>query len=80
MPKHVYPAWHKTAQRAFFLVGAVLCITLPVAYGKHRSISSKVLGAVLGVFFALWLLFSVWWKSTHNISPPFRPSVHLTDV
>jgi len=59
MPKHVYPAWHKTAQRAFFLVGAVLCITLPVAYGKHRSISSKVLGAVLGVFFALWLLFSV---------------------
>ncbi|KAG0091309.1 hypothetical protein BGZ93_008900, partial [Podila epicladia] len=59
MPKHVYPAWHKTAQRAFFLVGAVLCITLPVAYGKHRSISSKVLGSVLGVFFALWLVFSL---------------------
>ncbi|KAG0369135.1 hypothetical protein BGZ54_000249 [Gamsiella multidivaricata] len=55
---HVYPPWHKTAQRCLFVVAAVLCITLPVAYGKDR-ISSRTLGAVLGTFFGLWLTFSL---------------------
>ncbi|KAF9967902.1 hypothetical protein BGZ70_007767 [Mortierella alpina] len=59
MFKHVYPPWHKTAQRCLFVIAAILCITLPVVYGKHKGISSKTLGAVLGVFFALWLVFSL---------------------
>ncbi|KAF9125152.1 hypothetical protein BGW39_007621 [Mortierella sp. 14UC] len=59
MLHHVYPHWHKTAQRGFFIVGAILVITLPVVYGKHHSISSKVLGSVLGVFFAIWIAFSL---------------------
>ncbi|KAF9916946.1 hypothetical protein BX616_002349 [Lobosporangium transversale] len=59
MFKHVYPPWHKPVQRCLFVIAAVLCITLPVAYGKHHSISSKTLGAVLGVFFGLWLIFSL---------------------
>ncbi|KAF9402517.1 hypothetical protein BGZ94_004892, partial [Podila epigama] len=59
MRKHVYPVWHKSVQRAFFVVGAILCISLPVAYGRHRSISSVVLGTVLGIFFAAWLIFSL---------------------
>ncbi|KAF9140747.1 hypothetical protein BG015_001528 [Linnemannia schmuckeri] len=56
---HVYPHWHKTAQRCFFFLAVILLITLPVVYGKHHSISSKVLGSVLGVFFAIWIAFSV---------------------
>jgi hypothetical protein len=56
---HVYPSWHKTAQRCFFFIAVILLITLPVVYGKHHSISSKVLGSVLGVFFAIWIAFSV---------------------
>ncbi|KAG9327186.1 hypothetical protein KVV02_000902 [Mortierella alpina] len=59
MFKHVYPPWHKTAQRCLFVMAAILCITLPVVYGRHRGISSRTLGAVLGVFFALWLVFSL---------------------
>ncbi|KAF9084292.1 hypothetical protein BGX23_010667 [Mortierella sp. AD031] len=59
MLHHVYPRWHKTAQRCFFIVAVILLITLPVVYGKHHSISSKVLGSVLGIFFALWLAFSL---------------------
>ncbi|KAK3812563.1 MAG: hypothetical protein J3R72DRAFT_498645 [Linnemannia gamsii] len=59
MLHHVYPHWHKTAQRGFFIVAAILVITLPVVYGKHHSISSKVLGSVLGVFFAIWIVFSL---------------------
>ncbi|KAG0287896.1 hypothetical protein BGZ96_008260 [Linnemannia gamsii] len=56
---HVYPPWHKTAQRCFFFLAVILLITLPVVYGKHHSISSKVLGSVLGVFFAIWIVFSL---------------------
>lgn len=59
MFNHVYPAWHKPVQRVLFIIGALLCITLPVAYGKRRRISSKTLGIVLGLYFGLWLLFSV---------------------
>ncbi|KAF9962469.1 hypothetical protein BGZ72_004838 [Mortierella alpina] len=59
MFKHVYPPWHKTAQRCLFVIAAILCITLPVVYGRHKGISSRTLGAVLGVFFALWLVFSL---------------------
>ncbi|KAG0078719.1 hypothetical protein BGZ93_002435 [Podila epicladia] len=59
MFNHVYPAWHKTVQRVLFIIGALLCITLPVAYGKRRRISSKTLGIVLGLYFGLWLLFSL---------------------
>ncbi|KAF9184128.1 hypothetical protein BGZ50_003883 [Haplosporangium sp. Z 11] len=59
MFNHVYPPWHKTAQRCLFLIGAILCITLPVAYGKNKSISSQTLGGVLGTFLGLWLLFSL---------------------
>ncbi|KAF9537285.1 hypothetical protein EC957_008509 [Mortierella hygrophila] len=56
---HVYPHWHKAAQRCFSFIAVVLLITLPVVYGKHHSISSKVLGSVLGVFFAIWIAFSL---------------------
>ncbi|KAK5805468.1 hypothetical protein F5H01DRAFT_371215 [Linnemannia elongata] len=56
---HVYPRWHKTAQRCFFFIAVILLITLPVVYGKHHSISSQVLGSVLGVFFAIWIAFSL---------------------
>lgn len=59
---HVYPAWHKPAQKAFFVMGAILCIALPVAYGskrKPRPFKASVMGAVLGVYFGLWLLFTV---------------------
>ncbi|KAF9323496.1 hypothetical protein BG006_001399 [Podila minutissima] len=59
MFNHVYPAWHKPVQRVLFTIGALLCITLPVAYGKRRHISSKTLGIVLGLYFGLWLLFSL---------------------
>ncbi|KAI1314974.1 hypothetical protein EDD11_001458 [Mortierella claussenii] len=59
MFKHVYPSWHKPVQRCIFIIAAVLCITLPVVYGKHGSISSITLGVVLGVFFAIWLAFSL---------------------
>ncbi|KAI9240506.1 MAG: hypothetical protein BYD32DRAFT_408314 [Podila humilis] len=59
MFNHVYPAWHKPVQRVLFIIGALLCITLPVAYGKRRRISSKTLGLVLGLYFGLWLLFSL---------------------
>ncbi|CAO3565230.1 unnamed protein product [Mortierella alpina] len=59
MFKHVYPPWHKTAQRCLFVIAAILCITLPVVYGKHKGLSSRTLGAVLGVFFAFWLVFSL---------------------
>lgn len=59
MFNHVYPAWHKPVQRVLFIIGALLCITLPVAYGKRRHISSTTLGIVLGLYFGLWLLFSV---------------------
>ncbi|KAG0344982.1 hypothetical protein BG005_001538 [Podila minutissima] len=59
MFNHVYPAWHKPVQRVLFIIGALLCITLPVTYGKRRRISSKTLGIVLGLYFGLWLLFSL---------------------
>ncbi|KAF9320412.1 hypothetical protein BG003_006205 [Podila horticola] len=59
MFNHVYPAWHKPVQRVLFIIGALLCITLPVAYGKRRHISSTTLGIVLGLYFGLWLLFSL---------------------
>lgn len=68
MFKHVYPPWHKTAQRCLFVIAAILCITLPVVYGKHKGISSRTLGAVLGVFFALWLVFSVSSKPSRSYS------------
>ncbi|KAF9363757.1 hypothetical protein BGX34_003406 [Mortierella sp. NVP85] len=58
MFKHVYPHWHKAAQRCLFIIAAILCITLPVAYGKHH-ISSATLGSVLGIFFGFWLAFSL---------------------
>ncbi|KAI8600169.1 hypothetical protein EDD21DRAFT_140030 [Dissophora ornata] len=56
---HVYPPWHKPVQRCLFVIAAVLCITLPVIYGKNHSISSKALGAILGVYFGLWLVCSL---------------------
>ncbi|KAK3823198.1 MAG: hypothetical protein J3Q66DRAFT_331087 [Benniella sp.] len=58
MFKHVYPHWHKSAQRCLFFIAAILCITLPVAYGRHH-ISSATLGSVLGIFFGFWLAFSL---------------------
>ncbi|GJJ76166.1 hypothetical protein EMPS_08525 [Entomortierella parvispora] len=59
---HVYPAWHKPAQKAFFVLGVILCIALPVAYGskrRRRPFKAAVMGAVLGVYFGLWLLFTL---------------------
>ncbi|KAF9158860.1 hypothetical protein BGX20_003200 [Mortierella sp. AD010] len=57
MFKHVYPSWHKTAQCFLLVIAAALCVALPIAYGAD-SISSTALGAVLGVYFGLWLVFS----------------------
>ncbi|KAI8599431.1 hypothetical protein EDD21DRAFT_379903 [Dissophora ornata] len=62
MLKHVYPAWHKPAQRVLFLIGAILCITLPVIYGtsrRPRKISARSMGIVFGVYFGLWAVFSL---------------------
>ncbi|KAF9429050.1 hypothetical protein BGZ76_001917, partial [Entomortierella beljakovae] len=47
---HVYPAWHKPAQRGFFVVAAILCITLPAIYGsshKPRKISATAMGTLV---------------------------------
>ncbi|KAG0041254.1 hypothetical protein BGZ83_002096 [Gryganskiella cystojenkinii] len=62
MFKHVYPAWHKPVQKAFFVVAVILCIALPVAYGtkrKPRPFKAQVMGAVFGAFFGVWLLFTL---------------------
>ncbi|KAI1313045.1 hypothetical protein EDD11_002750 [Mortierella claussenii] len=62
MFKHVYPAWHKPAQKILFVIAAILCITLPALYGssrKPRRISAQTMGAIFGLYFGLWLLFSV---------------------
>ncbi|GJJ67865.1 hypothetical protein EMPS_00211 [Entomortierella parvispora] len=86
MLQHVYPPWHKPVQRALFVVAAVLCITLPVLYGRHRSVSSGVLGAVLGLYFGCWLLFSLMVRflipspRTESTLPVYNPSPIPTPV
>ncbi|KAF9344791.1 hypothetical protein BGX26_003906 [Mortierella sp. AD094] len=62
MFNHVYPAWHKPAQKAFFFFAAILCITLPAIYGsqrKPRRISPEGMGVIFGVYLGLWALFSL---------------------
>ncbi|KAG0316472.1 hypothetical protein BGZ99_006865 [Dissophora globulifera] len=62
MLNHDYPAWHKPAQRALFLIAVVLGISLPVIYGssrKPRRISAQAMGAILGAYFGLWAVFSL---------------------
>ncbi|KAF9098363.1 hypothetical protein BGX27_000807 [Mortierella sp. AM989] len=70
---HVYPLWHKTAQRYLSVIAAILCIAFPVAYGEG-SISSETLGAVLGIYFGLWLVFSLIVRFLVP-SPNFEPSL-----
>ncbi|OAQ32087.1 hypothetical protein K457DRAFT_135424 [Linnemannia elongata AG-77] len=62
MLHHAYPAWHRPAQKGFFIVAVLLCIALPVVYGssrRPRKISGRTLGVVLGTYFGLWALFSL---------------------
>ncbi|KAF9095795.1 hypothetical protein BGX23_012623 [Mortierella sp. AD031] len=62
MLQHVYPAWHRPAQKGFFVIAVGLCIALPVVYGSSRrlrKISARTMGIVLGIYFGLWALFSV---------------------
>ncbi|KAK3809103.1 MAG: hypothetical protein JOS17DRAFT_765261 [Linnemannia elongata] len=62
MLHHVYPAWHKPAQKGFFIIAVLLCIALPVVYGssrRPRKVSGRTLGIVLGTYFSLWALFSL---------------------
>ncbi|KAG0364076.1 hypothetical protein BC939DRAFT_502957 [Gamsiella multidivaricata] len=83
MFKHVYPAWHKPAQRVLFVIAAIFCITLPAIYGssrKPRKISAKAMGAVFGVYFGLWALFSLLVRflvpspKTESTLPTYDPS------
>ncbi|KAF8979599.1 hypothetical protein BGZ46_005213 [Entomortierella lignicola] len=62
MFSHVYPAWHKPAQKVLFFIAAVLCISLPAIYGssrKPKKISAVTMGTVFGVYFGLWAIFSL---------------------
>ncbi|KAK3826756.1 MAG: hypothetical protein J3R72DRAFT_457481 [Linnemannia gamsii] len=62
MLQHDYPAWHRPAQKGFFVVAVLLSIALPVVYGssrRPRKISARTMGVVLGTYFGLWALFSL---------------------
>ena len=72
MSKRVLRPWQRTVHRIFFVVAAVLCIILPVLYGKHRLISSRTIGRIFGGFFGLWILFTVRMTTLSSLSPFFR--------
>ncbi|KAF9350020.1 hypothetical protein BGX26_011750 [Mortierella sp. AD094] len=82
MFKHVYPSWHKTAQRFLLVIAAALCVALPVAYGVD-SVSSAALGAVLGAYFGLWLAFSLivrFLVPSPNVEPSLPVYTHSPPV
>ncbi|KAF9174857.1 hypothetical protein BGX21_001056 [Mortierella sp. AD011] len=61
MSKHVFPPWHGLVQKILFGLAVILCIALPVSYGKadDHGVSSTAVIAVLVSYFVLWALFSL---------------------
>jgi len=62
-------------------MGAILCIALPVAYGskrKPRPFKAAVMGIVFGVYFGLWLLFTVGLSNGGRKKKKNRRSVGLS--
>ncbi|KAF9162050.1 hypothetical protein DFQ26_003902 [Actinomortierella ambigua] len=59
MIRHIYPPWHKPAQRFLFALGAIILITLPAVYGTTDAISSEALALILALYFGFWFVFSL---------------------